>query len=35
MKTLAIIAALLLSITGAAAHPNHTCHSHGTHTHCK
>jgi hypothetical protein len=34
MKTITIIVALLLA-TPAVAHPNHTCHSHATHTHCK
>ena len=40
MKHLIITIALLLSVTAAAAHPNHasnpskSCHSHGSQRHC-
>ena len=34
MKTL-ILLALILSATVADAHPNKSCHDHGTHQHCK
>ena len=36
MKTLLVTIALLLSITAATAHPNHSCHSHnGVARHCR
>jgi hypothetical protein len=35
MKTIIITLALLLSISGAVAHPKHSCHSHGATQQCK
>ena len=35
MKTIIITIALLLSISGAVAHPKSSCHSHGHTTSCK
>lgn len=35
MKVLFVVLALLSSLTVSNAHPNHTCHNHGTAQHCK
>jgi len=35
MKIFLILAALILSPHVADAHPDKTCHAHGTHHHCK
>lgn len=35
MTRIILAITLLFSITGASAHPNHTCHSHGVAHHCK